>query len=458
MTDSLGTAIDAPVTWTSTNTSVATVSNGLVTARAPGSAYVVAQSGALRDSAQFIVSQISMFLIVDASPAVIAPGGTSSLRARLADANGYAMSDAAGATFTSSVPLVATVSGSVATGVDVGATRIDARAGGLAGSTLLRVQSSGPANTVTGCLFRDHTISVVVPGARITATGGATAVTGADGYFTLHGVPDHAALDISAPGFYSTRYHDVRITGATTHIGCMPLVQNTFTNATFVVTVATWDRLLGRLAVPGATIAVRAGANDTTGPIVAQAVSGAGETRVDVPPGTYTVSVSKPGYTTRVTTQGADYARELPIGLMPSITSSMLRVEVAWDMGDLDVWFAGAYWFDPSVGPPGGPTLEWDVRWSGDREAAYAANPSGSYGLSVVNWGGGMATARVSVFRGTTLLARFTPPTGVTWRIGDRWTVFTFDGTTFTPLNLVSNGCPMFNKDQPAGEHRWVFC
>ena len=127
-----GSAItDAAVSWSSLSAGVAAVdASGRVTARAAGTARIVAASGPLADTATVVVRQVVASVAVSPSAPVVQEGATQQVSATARDANG---NDIAGAAFTwtSSNTAAATVNGSgLVSGVAAGVSYVTASAGG----------------------------------------------------------------------------------------------------------------------------------------------------------------------------------------------------------------------------------------------------------------------------------------------------------------------------------------
>lgn len=89
VTDVSGIMKSAPITWSSTDPSVVSVSAGMVTGVAPGSAHVIARSGAAADSALIVVTTNDLTVIVQPSAAAVVMGDTlrftATVRSRAGD-------------------------------------------------------------------------------------------------------------------------------------------------------------------------------------------------------------------------------------------------------------------------------------------------------------------------------------------------------------------------------------
>jgi len=144
--------LDRLVTWSSTNTAVATVSStGLVTAVASGSATIRATSETKVGTAAITVSSAPVATTtVSPAAATLGAGATQQLTATLRDANGNGLTGRV-VTWTSENPAVATVSTSglvTAVGLNGGAANITATAEGKSGSSTITVNPA-PVTTVT---------------------------------------------------------------------------------------------------------------------------------------------------------------------------------------------------------------------------------------------------------------------------------------------------------------------
>lgn len=131
--DARGNPIVSPVVaWSSSNESIATVTGtgatGTVTAKQSGTVTISATSNGKTDAVTFTVAPVVSMLLLEADNTQINVGQTASLSAKWADANGNAISDAT-ATFSTTTPNIASVSGSIVTGLSGGVARIVATSG-----------------------------------------------------------------------------------------------------------------------------------------------------------------------------------------------------------------------------------------------------------------------------------------------------------------------------------------
>jgi len=150
LTDAAGNPLAAqPVTWSTSSTSVATVTSaGVVTGVHTGSATIHASLNGATGSANAAVSAGAV-QNVSVAPAstTIATGGTKQFTATLTDASGNVLTGAVA--WSSSNTAVATINSSgLVTGVHSGSTTITAAAGGASDNSALTV-TAGAVNTVS---------------------------------------------------------------------------------------------------------------------------------------------------------------------------------------------------------------------------------------------------------------------------------------------------------------------
>ncbi len=154
------------VTWTSSDTTVATVSgSGVVRGRAPGSLFVRARSGPQGDSAAVTVATPSPLPVasVTVAPAslTLAVGGTSQLAATLKDASGNALAGRA-ISWVSGNTQAATVSATgLVTAVAAGSATIAATSEGQSGTATVTVTAPTPPPTAPPGTVTDLVVSAV---------------------------------------------------------------------------------------------------------------------------------------------------------------------------------------------------------------------------------------------------------------------------------------------------------
>lgn len=140
------------VTWSSSNTAIATISAGVVRAVAPGSAYIRVSSGTARDSAAITVtgstppppptSVLTTITITPNAPTLVV-GATQTFTATAKDQNGSAMSGVS-FTWSSSNPLLMSVNNGVVTALAVGLATLNVSSGGVNASTQVSITAPAP--------------------------------------------------------------------------------------------------------------------------------------------------------------------------------------------------------------------------------------------------------------------------------------------------------------------------
>jgi uncharacterized protein YjdB len=150
LTDASGNTLNQNVAWSSSNSSVATVSSsGAVTARQAGRATITAAAGGASGSSSLTVAAgaVSSVSVSPGSSSIVA-GATQQLTANLTDASGSAVTGQS-VTWSSTNSAVVSVSSSgLASAAHVGTATVTATAAGHSGSASFAV-SAGPVSTVT---------------------------------------------------------------------------------------------------------------------------------------------------------------------------------------------------------------------------------------------------------------------------------------------------------------------
>jgi alpha-tubulin suppressor-like RCC1 family protein len=162
--DAGGTEITgASVTWSSTNTSVVTVSTtGLATSRGTGTARIIAQSGAVADTADVSVTQVVTAIVVDPTQATIETGDTVRVSAQARDARGTAVPGVT-LTWSSTDESVATVTqAGLVTGVGAGTATIQVSGGGQSATVAIVVVA--PVQAVSVSVSGFHSCAVAADG------------------------------------------------------------------------------------------------------------------------------------------------------------------------------------------------------------------------------------------------------------------------------------------------------
>ena len=159
-------ASDKTVTWSSSNSTVATVTNGVVTAVAPGTATITAKAGDKTATCKVTVEKkiINVTSItLDRATATLVEGETTTLVATVSPANA---SDKT-VTWSSSNSTVATVTNGVVTTVAPGTATITAKAGDKTATCKVTVEKKViPVSGIT----LDRTTATLVEGEKVTLT------------------------------------------------------------------------------------------------------------------------------------------------------------------------------------------------------------------------------------------------------------------------------------------------
>lgn len=157
----------APVTWTSSDAGVATVSNqGLVTAVQNGSAVITARSGSVAGTVSVAVAQTARRIVIEPQSATLMSiGETVQLAATVLDQNGQPVAGA-DVTWQSSDTGVAIIDDKgLVTAVSEGSTRITARAGNASASMTVSVVQTG-----AGIVIQPETALLVSIGGTVELT------------------------------------------------------------------------------------------------------------------------------------------------------------------------------------------------------------------------------------------------------------------------------------------------
>jgi len=173
--DAAGNALTGrTITWSTSDASVATVNNGVVTAQALGTATISATSEGKSASAQITVT-VAPVATVAVSPATVSvlPGATTQLTATVSDANGKPLTDRT-VTWSSSDQSKATVSQTgLVTGVAYGQVTITATSEGKSGSATVKV-SDGIAPVLANLTVTPTQVDVTSADKTVTFTGHVT--------------------------------------------------------------------------------------------------------------------------------------------------------------------------------------------------------------------------------------------------------------------------------------------
>jgi uncharacterized protein YjdB len=476
--DAAGNPIPGPITWTSSLEGIASVdANGLVTARGDGVTVISASGGGRRGNATIRVERVVRGVAIDPNTAEVAAGATVPLNGYAVDANGHQMNGVA-LQWSSAQPSIATVNAStgVVTGVSSGDAVITASAAGFSANATVTVSgaAAGGPGYFSGRVV-DHN-GTGVQGAQvrfIPSTGGQatnvvnlnadfiTVTTDSNGNYTSPllngGLWD---IEASKAGYTTTVFHGARIVqDQTTTIESLIIVPTSPFPGSISGTVRNARTLS---AISGATVELRIGQNNTTGPVFASTTSnGSGFYEfTGLPAQVYTL-LARPsglglseGFRTGVIV-GNTARTGQDIILTPLGNPSEIYIVLTWgqDPRDLDSHLTGpngsggrfhVYYAAPGtlVSSPFASLDVDDTSGFGPETITISQVFAGTYRYYIHHYSGAQtiatSSAVVRVYRGANLLAQFSPPN----QPGLIWYVFDFDGTNVIPVQTISNSAP----------------
>ena len=136
-------ATNKSVTWVSSNTSIVTVTDGVVVGVAPGSTEIIAKSGKYTDKCQVTVVVSATSVSLDLTELTLSPGETATLKATVLPEDSTDEVE-----WSSSDETVATVQDGVVTAVALGVATITAKAGEKTATCEVMVKNPVPAGAV----------------------------------------------------------------------------------------------------------------------------------------------------------------------------------------------------------------------------------------------------------------------------------------------------------------------
>ncbi len=463
------------LTWTTSAATVATVSQaGVVTAVAPGTASITAQTAnGFRGTATFSVLGVPASLTLSPLSATLGVGATQAFTALVRDATGLDITTSSPVTWTSGNTSVATVSTTgVVTAVANGATTINVQtANNVTASAPVTVGTTG---TYSGRVFDFETNSGIA-GATITFNSGGqvqrTVTSDNAGNYTSGSIVGGPFdIGVAANGYASASIAGTASNGAQT-LAAIPLVKTAVGGGTISGTVL--NATTNQQIVATGTLDLYAGVNTTTGIILATtttATSGFYQFST-VNAGTYTVSVRATGFSngsrTVVSLGAGRVASSQNVLLAPTSSTGSLRIVLTWGAlpADLDSHLTGpsvnqtSFWV--YYGSRGSCTtipyacLDVDAtNGYGPETITIAQRTTGRYVYSVHNYSAGDVPsdvglsgsgARVDVYGASGLLQSFAVPA----LPGTLWTVFDWDGVTIRPINTISGLAPPASSAPP---------
>jgi len=284
----------------------------------------------------------------------------------------------------------------------------------------------------------------------------------ADGSYTfVLPVGTGYAITLARSGYLTATYNNVAVVGnQTTFLAQLLLIDSTagtVGGASGIITDA-----FDGIALPGATVNVRANINTFTGATVATTTTDAlgAYFFADLDAGYYTAEVSAPGYIPSYLTLivvGGQANGGQNFSIAPVGAGDLWRIVLTWGQNpsDLDSHLTGpavgggrfhVFYFD-DVYEVGGVTYVAldvdDVTSFGPETISIYEQVAGTYRYSVHDYSNRSSTsstalansgAQVRVFRGADLVATFNVPAGA----GTLWTVFELTGTDIVPINTMS--------------------
>lgn len=316
--------------------------------------------------------------------------------------------------------------------------------------TLRGIIRDGITNTGVG--------GVVLAFTDSTGASVGSATTGSTGEYTVTLPATTVTVSVSASGYVTTLLLATVVANTTTQAD----------NVLFAQNIAGTGTISGRITnaftgagLAGATVQLRAGANITTGAIIATGTtSSSGDFTVNAISGTYTAAISLTGFVTTyfvTVSVGGRTISNQNYTVTPVLSGSDMRIVLTWGASpsDLDSHLTG---------PISGSSSRFHVYFA--NKSATRVNldvdDTESYGPETVTIGEFLpgiyrysvhdfsnlrsfdstalsnSGAQVKVFQGSSLVTTFNVPTG---QVGTLWTVFEMDGATrtITPKNTFSN-------------------
>ena len=250
--------------------------------------------------------------------------------------------------------------------------------------------------------------------------------------------------------------YQLTVTAPGTNITQLPVPVATFTFT------ATSGSIHGKIvnalngnALSGASVELRAGANNTAGAALQSTTSAANGTYsfTGVGAGTFTVTASLNGFVSgsRTSTVTSGALNDQNIALVPDPAGNEIRIVLTWGQSptDLDshLLHTGSppfhvAWYNTNPGQGANLDID-DVTSFGPETITITQLLGGPYTYFVHNWSGespiSTSGAQVNVFFGPTQVATFTAPN----QPGIYWKVFNIVNGQVVPVNTMSNSEPV---------------
>lgn len=292
-----------------------------------------------------------------------------------------------------------------------------------------------------------------VSGATVTISGGASAVTNADGQYTVTTSSQTATITASMAGFVSAQTTMTVNMNTVNYAETLMLV----TEAQGTISGNVYDAVVQDGIVEGATINFRKNGNTMSGEIAASTTSDEnGAYSVSLPTGTYTAECKKSGYSTAyVTVVSQEAQAQQDITLAPEMEGTAFVLTWGETPLDIDshltgplsdntrfhVYYSNLYATDN--GTPAANLDRDDVNSYGPETVTLMQRNDGVYRYSVHDYSNrhssssnalSLSGAKVTVYVDGEYKNTFNVPTN---EIGTVWTVFELNGSTITPINTM---------------------
>jgi hypothetical protein len=286
-------------------------------------------------------------------------------------------------------------------------------------------------------------------------------ITGSDGRFTTGLLPAGLyTISYGGSGYVATVLANQQLAGgAAGAVSTLPTIQLAPANSNPSTISGIVNDATTNIGVSGATLELRAGANNTTGPIIATTTSSTGSYSFGSrPAGTYTIRATNTGYASSavtITVSGNPVVAPI-LFISPGTSNVIWRFVLSWGSTprDLDAHLTGpiadstsrfhVYWaFRGSSTSSPFVTLDVDQQMgNGPETITVWQQIPGIYRYYVNNFSGEtplfQSNARVDVYQGNTLINQFFVPS----QQGTAWTVFEINGTTLTAINTLGTVQP----------------
>lgn len=293
-----------------------------------------------------------------------------------------------------------------------------------------------------------------VSGANISLSDGASAVTDANGQYSVTAVSQSVTITASKEGYVNAQTTMSVTMNITNYAETLKLVRA----AQGTIAGKVYDAVVQNGIVEGADIKFRKNGNTTSGEVVATASSDSnGSYSVSLPTGTYTAECSKSGYSTAfVTVVSQEAAAQQDITLAPEMEGTAFILTWGENPADIDSHLTGplsngsrfhVYYRRMNAVDESNTVANLDrddVTSYGPETVTLLQQRDGVYRYTVHDYSNRYATdskalslsgAKVTVYVDGVYKNTFNVPTNVG---GTIWSVFELNGTEITPINTMS--------------------